>query len=179
MKIRRIIVGIGSTPRDKSVIEAAARVAARLEAELVGLFVENADLLSFAALPFAREVGFASATRRELDVEAMERSLRALADESRRMLAAVAGAVPVRWSFRVTRGSSAVELLAAAGEADLVVANMEPIAGTGQAVRLIRAGDPGALRAAMEQRDGILVLTGTDPAAIGEALLQLLNEELP
>lgn len=177
MKIRRIIVGIEPAPRSRAVLEAAARVAARMEAELVALFVENVDLIHFAGLPFAREVGLASATKRELDVAAMERSLRALADESRRMVAAVAGRLPVRWSFRVARGCGAVELIALADEADLVVAGVERVEETGRAMRLVRAGDPAALRAAAEAGDGILVLAGSDPALIGEALLQLTGED--
>jgi len=66
MKIRRVIVGLEPASRNAAKLEAAARLAARMEAELVGLFVENIDLLHFAGLPFAREVGFASATRREV-----------------------------------------------------------------------------------------------------------------
>ena len=73
MKIRRIIVGLATAPRNRAVLEAAARLAGRMEAELVGLFVENINLLHFAGLPFACEVGFASATRRDLNVESMER----------------------------------------------------------------------------------------------------------
>ena len=125
MKIRRIIVGLEPAPRTRATLEAAARLAAQMEAELVGLFVENIDLLHFAGLPFAREVGFASATRRSLDVEGMERSLRGLAREAQQTLAAVAGRVPVRWSFRVARGSAAGELMAAAAAADLVIVNVE------------------------------------------------------
>jgi hypothetical protein len=176
VKIRRIIIGLEPGARSSAKLEAAARLAVRMEAELVGLYVENADLLHFAGLPFAREVGFASATRRDIDLEAMERSLRALGREAQRMLEAVAGRIPVRWSFRVARGAEGVELLATADEADLVIANIEqPLeAGRAISVRVIRAGDPDALRAAMEEGDGILVLAGEDDAVVGETLLKCL-----
>lgn len=176
MKIRRIIVGIEPEQRQRAVLEAAARLASRMEAELVALFVENTDLIHFASLPFAREFGLATATRREIDVAAMERSLRALAGESRRMVETIAGQVPVRWSFRVARGCGAVELLADAGDADLVVANIERPEEAGRAVRLVRAGDPGALRAAVAEGGGVLVLAGSDPVAVGETLRQLMQE---
>jgi len=179
VKIRRIIVGLEPASRSRALLEAAADLAGSLEAELIGLFVEDADLLHFAGLPFAREVGFASARSRPLDVESMERSLRAWADEARRMLASVAGRTSVRWSFRVARGSVAAELLAAASEADLVVANIEQPGGQDQAVpvRIVRAGDPAALRAALEAGDGILVLAGADDAVVGNTLRELLGQE--
>lgn len=114
MTVRRVIVGLDS--RERAALTAAAALAAELEAELVGLFVEDPDLLSFAALPFAREVGFASATRREIDRAAMERSLLALAEELRRACAAATQDAAVPWSFRSARGALARELLAAAAQ---------------------------------------------------------------
>jgi K+-sensing histidine kinase KdpD len=180
-KIRRIIVSLEPAPRNWAVLEAAARLAGRMEAELVGLFVENINLLHFAGLPFACETGFASATKRDLDVEGMERSLRALAREAHQSLAAVAGRVPVRWSFRVTRGLVAAELLAEAAESDLVIANIEQQDGLDQAVpvRIVRAGDSDALRAALEAGDGILVLAGADDTIVGDTLRDLLGQEWP
>ena len=139
MSIRRIVVSMESAPQDRAALEAAADIAARLQAELVGLFIEDIDLLHFAALPFAHEVGFPSATRRPLDVSAMERSLRTLAEEGRRALAEIAGRMPLRWSFRVARGSTSVELLAAAAEADLLVARAT---GIERAVLHVAGGAP-------------------------------------
>jgi K+-sensing histidine kinase KdpD len=178
-KIRRIIVGMEPAPRNRAVLEAAARLAERMEAELVGLFVENINLLHFAGMPFACETGFASATKRDLDVERMERTLRGLAREAHQSLAAVAGRIPVRWSFRVARGSVVAELLAAAAESDLVVANIERPGELNEAVpvRIVHAGDPGALRAALEAGDGILVLAGADAAVVGDTLRELLEQE--
>ena len=115
MTARRIVLGLdaGTPQRD---LEAVAALAARTGAELVGLFVEDPDLLQFAALPFAREIGGASAARRGLDVASVERSLRALAVEAERMLAGTAGRSAVRWSFRVARGVLLDVLLAAAAD---------------------------------------------------------------
>jgi hypothetical protein len=139
VSIRRIVVRVESAPQDRAALQAAADIAARMQAELVGLFIEDIDLLHFAALPFAREVGFPSATRRSLDVSAMERSLRSLAGEARRALAEIAGRMPLRWSFRVARGSASVELLAAAAEADLLVARAS---GIERAVLHVAGGAP-------------------------------------
>jgi len=121
MTLRRIVVGLDAGPRGRATLQAAAQLAARMQAELVGLFVEDIDLLHLAGLPFAREVGYPSATLRPLDVAAMERALRAAADEVHRMLAAIAGRGPLSWSFRIARGAVLSELRAAATEGDIVV----------------------------------------------------------
>jgi len=121
MTLRRIVVGLDAGPRDRTALEAAARLAERMQAELVGLFVEDIDLLHLAGLPFAREVGYPSAALRQLDVAAMERALRATAQEVRRTLAAIAERAPLSWSFRVARGAVLSELRAAAAEGDIVV----------------------------------------------------------
>jgi hypothetical protein len=178
VKIRRIVVGLDPAPRSRMVLEPAAAVAEKLEAELVGLFVENMNLLNFARFPFAHEVGLSLATRRALNLAGMERSLRAAASEAREMLAALAGGTALRWSFRVTRGVLAAELLAAADEADLVVAGPElPDDLCRPNIRVVRAEDPRALHAALrEDAGGALVLAGEE-ALIGAALRSLLNEE--
>ncbi len=121
MTIRRIIVGLDPRSPGRAALEAAAQLAGRLQAELVGLFVEDIDLLYLAGLPFAREIGFPSATTRALDIASMERSLRALAGEVQRTMAAIAGRAPVPWSFRVARGALMSELRAAATQDDIVV----------------------------------------------------------
>jgi len=95
-------------------------LASRLEAELIGLFVEDADLLKLAALPFAREVGFPSAIRRRLGSAEMERSLRAQASRAEAALVAAADRQSVRCSFRVVRGQVTEQVLEAATEVDLL-----------------------------------------------------------
>jgi nucleotide-binding universal stress UspA family protein len=178
VKIRRVIVGMDPALQSRALLEAAVELAERMEAELVGLFVENQDLLHFAGLPFAREVGFASATRRTLDVESMERSLRALAKEAQQTLASVAGRTPVQWSFRVVRGSPAAELLAVAEESDLVIANLEDPTGLppSVSVRVVHAGDVETLRRALEESGGgVLLLAGTDDDLVGETLRRVVG----
>ena len=110
----RIVIELAPGWRERDALQAAAALAGSMDAELVGLFVEDAELLRFAALPFALEIGFASAQRRRLDVTEVERSLRAHAAEAERTLASTAERSAIRWSFRVARGFAATELLAAA-----------------------------------------------------------------
>jgi K+-sensing histidine kinase KdpD len=180
MKIRRVIVGLDPVRQSRALLEAAAELADHMQAELLGLFVENQDLLHFAGMPFAREVGFESATRRMLDVESMERTFRALAREARQTLELIAGGTKLQWSFRVVRGAPAAELLAAAEESDLVIANLETPPPSRSSVRVVHAGDVEALRAALEEGGGcILLLAGTDARLVGETLRKAVEPERP
>ena len=118
--IRRILVALDASPHSLAALEAAVALAADVDAELVGLFVEDAELLRLAGLPFVREFGLYSATSRPVDALEMEHQLRARAHRAEQALAVMAGRAHVRWSFRVVRGAIAAELLAAAAEADLI-----------------------------------------------------------
>jgi hypothetical protein len=118
VSIRRITV-VQESAQGARALDVVAETAAALEAELAGLFVEDVGLLHFAGLPFAREIGAFSA--RALDVRTMERRLRSQAEEARRALAAAAEGKPLRWSFRVERGSLSAQVRGALAEADLVV----------------------------------------------------------
>ena len=120
MKIRRILVGLDSSSHSRGALETAASIASRLHAELVGVFVEDINLLRLGQLPCAREVGYASATRRIPTASEMERRLKRLAEESRRTLEVAAGRANVPCSFQVSRGAVTLKLLEAAMEADLL-----------------------------------------------------------
>lgn len=117
VSIRRIIACFA--PGSLSAPEAIALLAKEMQAELLGLFIEDVELLRLAAFPFATEVGAASAVRRALDVAAVERALHAQALAVRRALAASLDPAAHAWSFRVARASpaSAVEAALAEGYA--------------------------------------------------------------
>jgi nucleotide-binding universal stress UspA family protein len=119
--IRRILVAVDASSHSLSALEAAAELAASLEAELLGLFVEDINLLRLAELPFAQEIGLFSGTRRRLDSQRVERQLQVQARRARQALATVANRAQVRWTFSVRRGQIASELLMAALDADLVI----------------------------------------------------------
>jgi nucleotide-binding universal stress UspA family protein len=119
--IRRILVALDASPHSLSALEAACELAARFRAELLGLFVEDINLLRASELPFTREVRFFSGARHRLDTQQIERQLRAQASRARRALTASAGRAHVHCSFRVTRGTIASELLEAASEMDLII----------------------------------------------------------
>jgi len=120
-RIRRILVALDASPHSLSALQAAVELAAEHGAELVGVFVEDVNLVRLAALPVTREIGQASARIRELDERTMTRQLRRLAQRAEQALAREAGRLQVRWSFSVSRGTVGAELWGAASEADLVV----------------------------------------------------------
>lgn len=118
--ITRILVALDTSPHSQAALEAASKLAAELEAELVGLFVEDMDLLRLACLPFSRELPYAHHAERRLDTSTMERALRAEAEQARRSLATLAARLQVQWTFKVVRGQVVREVLTAAQEADLI-----------------------------------------------------------
>ncbi|MCL4868647.1 MAG: universal stress protein [Anaerolineae bacterium] len=117
--IQRILVALDASTDSLAALEAAAKLAARLQAELVGLFVEDINLLRLAGLPFTREWRFP--TLGDVTHEQMETALRLQASQARRALSNAAEPRSVRWSFKVVRGQVTPELLAAALEADLII----------------------------------------------------------
>jgi len=118
--IRRILVALDASAHSLAAVEAAVELAARLEAELLGLFVEDVDLLRFAESPCAREILYASAKDAPLSRATMESRLRAQCEQARKALSAAAARLQVPWSFRSVRGRVTPEILAAAAEVDLL-----------------------------------------------------------
>jgi nucleotide-binding universal stress UspA family protein len=119
--IRRILVALDASPHSQAALDAAAQLAARFRAELQGLFVEDVNLLKLADWPLAREVGLHTATRRRLDVQDLQRQLRAQARRVQERLTAIAERDRLQFSFRVARGRISSELLAASSDVDLVI----------------------------------------------------------
>jgi hypothetical protein len=102
--VARLLLALDAASHDPASVESAVALAARLQIELLGLFVEDADLLRVAGLPFVREVAMSTALDRGLGGGELERSLRTLAAEAERALAEAAGRAQVKWSFRTVRG---------------------------------------------------------------------------
>lgn len=103
-----------------ALVESATRLAAQLDAELLGLFVEDINLLRMAGMPFAHEVGLTSAVRRRLHSGEIEHMLRVQAQRAQRLLAASAERLHLRWSFQVVRGEIRASVNQALQGVDLV-----------------------------------------------------------
>ena len=122
MKVRRVLVAVDGSPESRVALAAAARLAGAAGGELVGLFVEDVELLRLAGLPFAREAGVSSGVFRQIQTADIERRFRVAAERAREALREAAAASGLRSSFRVTRGRVVAEILAAAPDAEVVAA---------------------------------------------------------
>ncbi len=120
-RIRRILVALDASPQSVAALRAAAELAALLNAELVGLFVEDINLIRISEYSYAREIGHFSAHARKIDAGKMGRLLRVTARRAHQSMRVVAHETHVRWSFATRRGSIAPELLEAAEDSDLVI----------------------------------------------------------
>lgn len=141
LEFRRILVALDASKESLAALDAAAQLAARLHAELAGLFIEDADLLNLAALPFSREAPLLSRAGRLLDLERLEQELKSKAAIARQALARRAESLQLQWSFRTARGRVDAELLAAAAEADLIAVgkSTRPLTGDVRLGRRARA----------------------------------------
>lgn len=118
--IRHILVAFDASPGSLQAIEHAAELAAEWKTDLLGLFIEDVDLLRMAAAASATRFLYPSASEEPLSVLNMESELRALAERARRELSRAAAIAQVQWSFRTVRGRLPAEILLAAAEADLL-----------------------------------------------------------
>jgi len=120
LTIRRILVALDASTHSLAALEAAAGLAASLQAELIGLFVEDENLVHLAGLPFAHEVRSPSAVRQPMSSDKMEQELRLQASQARRALQEAAERVQAKWRFQTVRGQVTASVLNAALEADLL-----------------------------------------------------------
>jgi nucleotide-binding universal stress UspA family protein len=151
-KIRRITVALDASASSRAALEAALELAAQWGAQVQGLFVEDIDLLRWASLPFATEVGHHSGEFRRPNRPDVERQLQTLADRAHAHLRQAATQRQVRASFRKVQGNVVSALRAAFGEADLVTL------GRGERPRTIPSGLGSTARALAAGRRGLVLV---------------------
>lgn len=118
--IDRVVIALESACENLAALERAADLAQRAKATLHAMFIEDANLLEVAALPFTRQVSLTSGATAPLEPGDVEADFRALASRARRCLEELAGRRHVTCSFEIVRGDRATALSSAAGS-DLVV----------------------------------------------------------
>ena len=123
-EVHRIVVAIDSSAHAAAALEAAATLAADLHAELEGVFVEDINLARLAALPVGREIQFLTGQARDFTTAALETQNKEQEFSARRALAAAAARARITHVFRVARGQVDVEVISAAGNADLLILGM-------------------------------------------------------
>ena len=118
--IGRILVALDASANSREALTTAVNLAATLRAELHGVFVEDINLLRLAELPFAREIQFADTGLHQLEMESLQRRLRARAAILRHEVEELSGEHKLTSTFSVIRGPVEKELLAAALETDML-----------------------------------------------------------
>jgi nucleotide-binding universal stress UspA family protein len=121
LAIRRILVALDASPHSLAALRAATRLAELFGAELMGVYVEDINLLRASELPFSREISIYSGEQRRFDLGQVERELRDQAEVARQALTESAERARVHWSFRVSRGTVVSELMTAASQMDLLI----------------------------------------------------------
>ena len=120
-EFRRILVALDASPASLAALDLAADLAERYQAELLGIYVEDINLLRSAQIPITREIGHYSGTSHDIDSQRIERELKAQARHVENLMADIAQKANLRWSFRKARGVIHGELLDAAQGTDLII----------------------------------------------------------
>jgi hypothetical protein len=117
---RRVVVILDASLENLVVLEILAWLPEALVQRLEVLFVEEEDLMRLAGFPFAREISFAGASARLLDVSAIERDLRMAAERARRTVKTAAQRRNLEWQFEVVRSRFARALAESASGGGLI-----------------------------------------------------------
>lgn len=119
--VRRIVISLNATHESRFALDIGANLAAIMNAELSGLFIEDVNLFNLAELPFAREISFGGGLSRTLDPGRLSREIERHASQCRRRVSALAGKSHIPWSFDVRRGNLLDELTAFSSLGDILV----------------------------------------------------------
>lgn len=117
----RILVSLDFDGDGSSFIESLVTLAAKLNAELCGLFVEDSELQQIARLPFSREITFLTAHTRELNSVQIARHMKQHAEALRKMMQDFSRLANVACSFRTASGPRIESVLNAAYDFQVVV----------------------------------------------------------
>ena len=118
--VRRIVIALESICENLRALEIAAEMAARIKAELHGIFIEDVNILSAAHLPFVRQVSLHTAAAPSFEPADVEAQFRAMAMRARDCLQELASRMKVPWSFTIHRGDR-FSLVSGTERSDLLV----------------------------------------------------------
>lgn len=119
--LRRFAVAFGTPESHSNHLDAIAKLAAGFEAEVSSVFIEDADMLRAARLPFALEVCRATNMVRRVDCDEIERALKERATAARKLIEETAARTGTKWSFEVVRRQTAAAVLEIARGTDVTM----------------------------------------------------------
>ncbi len=152
--LQKILVALDGSAESMVALETAVSLAAAHQAEVIGLFVEDINLLRLAELPFSREIVLTSADANNLNSQHMSQQLRAQANRAEQALHTAGEEAHVLTSFRRVRGHVPLSVVTASMDVDLLVLGRvsRPI------TRRLRLGS--TAQAALRQPARAVLLTG-------------------
>jgi hypothetical protein len=168
-----VVVALGAAAREDYTIDLARGLAPSDAPELLGLFVEDAELLAHARSRWAREI-LLTGEERGLDRGSLERQLRSQATQARTRFETVTTRLGLRHRFEVARGNVLAEMLRHAAAAEALVVSLRQVLGAsgvwphGLARQFIGARLPRVLLAREGWRTGqsiAVLLAAADPAS--------------
>jgi hypothetical protein len=171
----RIMVMLGSIESDRAALDALGLLAGRTPAEILGMFVEDIELLMLAELPIAREYCLLTHVERRLQTPDIERQFRIQARAAQQALAEIAGRLGSTLSFRTVRGITTTLLREALAETDLM------LFGTARGTLRMPGGFTRAATGLRSRQPVAVVFDGSDAAqrALQVALQIATDDSLP
>jgi len=104
MSKKRILIALDASSQSLAALDAAVEIAHQRGCELLGVFVEDAELLRATACDVAIEVGASAAQSREFQHSNLESIFRSLAAQAKQALEMAAERKRVAWEFQIIRG---------------------------------------------------------------------------
>jgi len=183
---RRIMVALDASAASHVALESAALLAAHFSAELYGLFIEDADIISAAGLPGSSIISYEGTHAEPLTIDTLMSSLKAQARRLREELERIANAHRVRWHFETVRGGVSQQILNAAASSEIIAMGFSSVRGRGvfgsTALRVLSEAPCSILmvRRALPSARAIVVMTAGSQQAldIGQALARMADAEL-
>jgi hypothetical protein len=120
-KVLQILLALDAASHNLDALETAINLASQLQAELIGLFIEDMDLLRSARLPFASEIVATSGEERTITADYIERALRAWSTQVQAQLAREASKANIKCTFRTVHNRRIETLLSETGESNLLI----------------------------------------------------------
>lgn len=117
----RVLVALDPAAPNPAAVEAARCITGGSRSELVGLFVEDTNLLALASLPCAREITFATATERKMDATTLRDQLQSCSELVRREFESAARRLAFDYSFKIRRGEVIRETRLEAEDSDALI----------------------------------------------------------
>jgi hypothetical protein len=120
-RVTRVLLTLECDRLDADAMKAVVRLAGDGELEMLGLFVEDEDLLRAARLPGLTEVSVNTGEVKTVSVEQIQEQVAGQARRAREVFEASARGLKVKHSFRIARGRAVDAVAEAALTSDIVV----------------------------------------------------------